>query len=371
MVDGPRLECNAARRRTPAVRRFGLGAVVCAVVLAACTKKETSSPAAPPPSVSASASVASTPTPPNVADASAPVSAWPPSLPVPTLPSAAPAVVDGYPAPIRTCLPDPAYLVGFTSDGTEFGYCHHGMGTDCTYVDASGAQRVEQAGGPDPDDRPKGGKTEKDVDKAARDVGFTELKNKDCTLTPPPLKGTFRYGDIKLKVIQVEGSITKIGGSVGGGPAVYPYIFSKPAKMEYSNGTSLNDLALSPDGTEIGIVTHTNCMEWCDIFDVVRMPVDRFAAGIYNDAGFASYKAKDLESARDLFLRAAYLDPTRDLPAYNLACVYARQHDASHAEAALKLAIGRGGPAVKTRARIDKDFAEMKDQAWFTTLVAD
>jgi len=74
-----------------------------------------------------------------------------------------------------------------------------------------------------------------------------------------------------------------------------------------------------------------------------------------------------LERAVELFARAAYVDPTRELPAYNLACAYARLKD-GRAEAALDLAIGRGGDAVRARAAKDKDFDAVKSAPWFVKL---
>ena len=66
-------------------------------------------------------------------------------------------------------------------------------------------------------------------------------------------------------------------------------------------------------------------------------------------------------------MRAAYVDPARELPAYNLACAYARLND-PRAEAALALAIERGGDAVRARAPKDKDLASVRSAPWFTKL---
>jgi hypothetical protein len=69
-----------------------------------------------------------------------------------------------------------------------------------------------------------------------------------------------------------------------------------------------------------GIVVHVKCMEWCDELEVVRMSAARFAALVYDDTGSRAYRKGKLDRAAELFRRAAYVDPTREVTAYNLAC---------------------------------------------------
>ena len=89
---------------------------------------------------------------------------------------------------------------------------------------------------------------------------------------------------------------------------------------------------------------------------------------VYNDAGFRAFEKGKLDRAVDLFARAAYAAPSREqLPAYNLPCAYARLHD-GRAEAALDLAIKRGGDAVRARAVKDKDFESVRSATWFLKL---
>jgi hypothetical protein len=362
-------------------------AVVAVLLLvAACTPTKTPPLEAAPSATAVTVAPAPSPSASSVAVV-APVapSDWPAALPVPALPPPAPLAADGYPAAIRTCLPDPAFLAGFTRDGEDLGYCMHGMGIRCELVDRAGHRRAEAAGGLQPDDAAvaRAQKKEADIERAMRATGLPELKNANCELHPPPLRGTFRFGDIKLSVMPIAGTFekdvpkseptVKVGGSVAGEKPVYPFVYGRPNRKageapRYSNGTELNVLALSPDEKELGIVTHSNCMEWCDEFEIVRMPVERFAASVYNDTGFRAYKAGRLDRAKELFARAAYVDPGHELAAYNLACVYAKQGDAAHAEPALALAIRRGGDAVKKRARGDADFAPVKSAPWFETL---
>lgn len=99
------------------------------------------------------------------------------------------------------------------------------------------------------------------------------------------------------------------------------------------------------------------------------MPAARFASMVYNDTGFRLLQKGLLDRAAELLLRAAFVDPTRELPADNLACTYARMGDA-RAEAALGLAVARGGDTVRTRAAKDKDFDTVRSSPWFVQAIA-
>lgn len=360
---------------------------------AGCTR--TATDAAPRPAPAAPAPALAAPAPATDAAAAAPVgspspSAWPAALPTPSLPAPGPIKVVGYPSDIRTCLPDPAEHAGFTRDGAELGYCMHGMNTRCELVDRAGNTRLmtSQRGKDSPDSDPA---KEKVIEAFLKESKLPALTRGDCTLRPPPLAGTWAYPDIVVDVVTVEPSFKKgktpdsdelvaqplvrVGGAVDKEPAVHPLTYTAPhrklvppAKGEIPfHVNELNALALSPDGTELGLVTHAYCMEWCDHFQVVRMPAARFASLVYNDAGYRAYTKNQLDRAAELFVRAAFVDPTRELPAYNLACVYARKND-PRAEAALALAVTRGGDAIRDRAARDKDFDTVRAEPWFTRL---
>ena len=328
------------------------------------------------------------------ASASARASSWPAALPKPTLPSPGPIQATGFPSDIRTCLPDPAAHAGFTRDGAELGYCMQGMAMRCELLDRDGNTRTmsSQRRGDSPGSDPA---KEKPINDFIKDEGLPALTRGDCTLRPPPLTGTWSYPDIVVNVATIAASFKKgpgssdeklvsqpmvrIGGAIGGEPPVHPLSYSaphhvmKPASLGEIpfNTASLNALALSPDGSELGIVIHANCMEWCDEFQVVRMPTSRFASLVYNDVGYRAYKKGALDRAAELFARAAFIDDTRELPAYNLACVYARQGDAVRAEAALNLAITRGdAAAVRARAAKDNDFDAVRTAPWFVRAVS-
>jgi hypothetical protein len=334
---------------------------------------------APAPTPAPAAPSASAPAP---ATSAAPASAdaWPASLGVPPLPAPGPVAITGYPTQLTQCLPDPADHAGFTTDTDEFGYCAHGMGWKCEFVDAEGRRRVESsaASANSPDEDPH---------KARWLEGWMKthlpaLAVDKCKVTPRPLAGTWAYPDIALRAVTVPASfagnrlvsqpLVRLGGSVDGAPAVFPVTRSAPHTAMSAPGSGeipynvaeLNDLALSADGKELGWVVHSFCGEWCDDFRVERVAAAHLAALVYNDTGFAAYRAGDLAKAKTLFLRAAYIDPTAELAAYNLACVLARTGD-PRVEDALKLAVARGGAGVKERARKDADFDGVRTAEWF------
>jgi hypothetical protein len=272
------------------------------------------------------------------------------------------------------------------------GYCVHAMSTRCELVDRAGhtraltSQKSDDGPGPDP-------AKDRAIAAFVKDSGLPALARHDCTLRPPALTGSWAYPDIVVNVARIDSSfakgpsgsddkllsqpLVKVGGAVDGDAPVHPLTYSAPHRVMTPptlgeipfNVTELNALVLSPDGSELGIVVHANCMEWCDVFQVVRMPAARFASLVYNDAGFRALEKGKIDRAVELFTRAAYADPTRELPAYNLACAYARQKD-GRAEAALDLAIARGGDPVRARASKDKDFDAVKSAPWFVKLTA-
>jgi hypothetical protein len=267
------------------------------------------------------------------------------------------------------------------------------MNLRCELVDRAGHVRSLSSAKNDTSPAPDPAK-ERAITTFLKDSGLPKLARGDCTLRPPPLSGTWAYPDIVVNVARIAGSFAKsatgapedgkvvsqplvrIGGAVDGEAPVHPLSFSAPHRLmtPASLGeipfhvAEVNALVLSPDGTELGIVVHAYCMEWCDDFQVARMPAARFASLVYNDTGYRALQRNELDRAVGLFLRAAHVDATRELPAYNLACAYARQGDGAHAEAALELAIARGGDPVRARAAKDKDFDSVRSAPWFVAL---
>jgi hypothetical protein len=266
------------------------------------------------------------------------------------------------------------------------------MSTRCELVDRDGKTRAMTSArnGDSPSGDPA---KERAIDDFVKASGLPRLGEGGCLLRPPPLAGTWPYSDIAVSVLRLDASfksgptpaeqklvsqpLVRVGGAVSGEGPVYPLTYAAPHHMMTPttlgeipfNVTELNALVLSPDTKELGIVVHANCMEWCDEFQIARMPVSRFASLVYNDTGFRALQQNKLDRAIELFLRAAYVDPSRELPAYNLACAYARKGEPL-AEAALELAITRGGDAVRARAAKDKDFDGVRSAPWFARLVA-
>jgi hypothetical protein len=136
-------------------------------------------------------------------------------------------------------------------------------------------------------------------------------------------------------------------------------------------------IAISPDGRTLGAIAHTFHGEFSDQFPVGMSPVERVVAHAYNGAGYAHHTRKEWAQSARFFAQAAAVDPTWDLPPYNLACAYARLGD-PRAEPALRAALertrprdsGEGGTKTKNKARADPDFALVADAGWFKALTA-
>lgn len=338
------------------------------ILLASCTKS------APPSAPAASASTATTPL---------SVDTGLQELPKPDFGPRGPIVVTGYPKKIGTGMDDSAEYVGFTSDGTKFGYClhHGGLGQlDCVTRDATGKQLVETDVVPHPETAPSPLDPKKTaaIEKWIASSGMPKLTQVKGTFewNPPPLEGDWTYArDIELRVMTGAATqpFVKLGGALVGEEPVWVVTSSAPHRKMSGGGeipysfTVVNGLQLSVDGNEIGMVTHSYCMEYCDDFEIVRMTANAFAGHVYNDTGFRHHKKGEYAKSAELFLFATFADPSADLYAYNLACAYARLGDAK-AKPALALGIARGGDKIKTRAKADEDFASVKSQTWFVDL---
>ncbi len=302
-------------------------------------------------------------------------------LPEPPQLAPGPIRVKGYPDNVRNGMNDPADWAGFTKDGAEFGYCATVGAKDpvteiCNTVDRKSklVTRTSENRAQQHDN-----KLAEDLKKWRDASGLTELKPASPTVQKPPaLAGNWPFTDIVVEVL-VAGStatkkgdmtpaVVKLGGAVGDEAPVHPFTLgSNPKPQAPPHFAVLNFFALSPGGKELGAVGHFNACEYCDSFDVKRWTVGSFAAGIYNDTGFRHHGKKEYAKAAEYFLKAVFADPAAKLPAYNLACAYARMKD-PHTQSALKLAIARGGDATKKRAPKDADFELVKNEPWFVEL---
>jgi len=273
-------------------------------------------------------------------------------------------VIKGYPQPFYNdgVMVEHISHGGFTSDGSEFGYCDPGGpqygGTHCTFEGKDGKVADSFAFG---SSDPKDIGSKKGIAWLA-DHGIPALKQ------PPPLVGSWAFArDITL-VVKAAGLELRVGGSLADEGAVFPIVV-KPSHSVIDPATTEADLvALSPDGSELGVIARTMCGEWCNPKGMTRMPVTLFAARVYNDTAFVHHKRGDYAKAAELFAKASAANPDESLFPYNLACAYARLGD-PRADAALARAIALGGEAIKKRATGDADFDTVRALPWFQASV--
>jgi hypothetical protein len=297
-----------------------------------------------------------------------------------------PIVVTGYPHVVTNGMNDPAEWFGWSKDGEAFGYCYDGMPDDpnnirCELVHHDGMHEARSCGNPHTE------RADPAKLKATRafitENGFDSLQGAEGARMPPPLKGTWAFPDITLSVARMDpsrgddaqptGAVVRVGGSVDGEAPVYPITLSlenNPDPALPPQFAAMNGIALSPDGSEIGLCAHFFCMEWADYWTLKRLKVGALASVIYNDLGFRHHQRKEWARAAALFAKAAAADPEAKLPPYNLACALSREHEPA-AERALRVAVARGGEPVKARARKDADFADVKREPWFVGVVGD
>lgn len=287
-------------------------------------------------------------------------------------PSNVPIAVRGYPHEIRTGMNDPATYVGWTKDGALFGWCGTQGGRPtfvCELVDRDGKTTTKSdVSGDDLDP-----KKQKAILDWLRENGISEIGEKKL---PPPLVGTWSasFADITLDVVRVEATDkapahVRLGGAVDAEPAVHPFVLTKnPVPAAPPHFAVMNGMALSPDGKELGVVAHFHACEYCESFEVQRIPLTLLAASVYNDTGYRTHRKSDFARSAALFEKAVAADASHKLAQYNYACALAQLGDTGRAKAALAAAVAKD-PSAKARARTDKDFAKVKSEAWFAELV--
>jgi hypothetical protein len=276
--------------------------------------------------------------------------------------SRGPIRITGYTRVVSTGMNDPAHVVGFTRDGSQFGYCARSGGIDpqvlsCEFVDHDGHTVRTSDYGSNADFHPD---RHAEMIRWLSDAGVPVLANgKDGLPIGPELKGDWDFaGSITLAVIEngsgPSGAFVRLGGSVDGEAPVSTYTWSLHHDTAPYHTAWVNGLVLSPDGSEIGLVAGFFCMEWCDDFVVQRLSTRTLASRIFNDTGMRHHTKGEYTASARLFARAVQADRTRPLAAYNLACALARLGDAD-AERALAYAIHLGGEPVRQRAMKDED----------------
>jgi hypothetical protein len=278
---------------------------------------------------------------------------------------ATPGPVDVAPALPALKTPDGmmdhATIVGWSTDGSELGYCAPAGGvggTTCVFRHTDGKEeRVtdfdEKTGEPSP----------------ARAKALADrVKAKGYGTGRVPWAFASDLA-ITWKVLKADERATlKVGARLKAAPAavVYPISIECDDWMDWCD-IHPEAIALSPDGRWLGVVSHAYAGEYSDTFHIRVIDVSVLAGRAYNLAGYLSHKKKAWAKSVPLFRKAAAADPAFGLAVYNLACALARTKDVA-AGAALRRAIELGGPVVRKRALKDADFETVRAEAWFGEL---
>lgn len=337
-------------------------------------------------------------------DASAPIVVGPApptsfslrDIPNPHAPGSGPIRVENYPPKLDAGMSDPASAFGYFRDGKTYAYCQFDACCrsdqySCVLYDENDKPHslvspilFGDLTKPTPDVEKRGIKELLDLPKAEGLATLGPRTMSDYTQKPPPLTGTIPYGNELTLVYQsiaptalpdgnvkIPGAV-KIGARLAGENAVYvafpPYPdFCKTTPIACFHA-ELNGISLTPDGDELAFLVFQHLPSHGAQFSHMRIKTTAFAALVFNDTGMAHHEKKEWARAAELFTRAVYADPTKELFAYNLACALARQSDA-RAEHALEHAISIGGDAVKKRASADADFEAVRTTDWFKTAI--
>lgn len=352
-------------------RALGFGSF--AVLVACSNTAPVADTAANAPKVAASAAPETQPQAPSPAQA-APASAEqqaPAWLPKPDFGARGPIVVEGFSRLVFTGMNDPAYVAGFSADGEWLGYCFSVNARDpghtqCAMFPRNGATLTLSSDVADEYNAAAFKKLTQWVDEHA----ITKVPTGNMeTPSAPPLRGDWAFAkDLTLVADEhaqgKNGAMVRIGGKVAGEKPVFPLSIDHPNGSSPHHRSWLNALALAPDGRDLGVVAGFFCMEYCNDYEVRRVPLVRLASQIYNDTGMRHHGAADYAGSAALFTKAVHADPTHPLAAYNLACAMARLRD-PNTRAALEYAVQLGGKTVGSRAAKDADFANVRGEPWF------
>lgn len=296
-----------------------------------------------------------------------------------------PIAVRGYPEPLNVSMSDAAGFYGWTAAGT-FAYCAFDVccaenQSFCSELDASGKATGVRTF--DDKGNPVAGALKR-MRAFVKDEHLTELKpGKEFEVVPAPLVGEWDFArDLTLHVAEVGQSVTKSGRQsaavlrIGGAYAneTPVWVWTSPLDKlcrevpDACMGASANGLALSPDGTELGIVVYGRYPSHGSSHEAFRLSVRDLAARIYNAVALRHHEKKEHAVAANLFVAAVRANPKEELYLYNLACAWSRAGDVRALDA-LKAAIGIGGEKVATRAKKDADFEALRTSSAFTALV--
>lgn len=211
-----------------------------------------------------------------------------------------PIAVRGYPTSVGSGFAAVALYGGFTRDGSELGVCWSDGGSDemyCRFVDRLGVARTfSEPFVYERNDLPQGS-----IDPLSEVAVWLEreriprlqrMQGPDAAawdLLAPPLTGSWSHPEITLEVREIppvtgRGGVElspprlDLGGRIEGvAEAVFPYSYSPQPDPNPAHFVRLNVLALSPDGRELGIVTHAPRMEYDSSYAFARIPVAELA----------------------------------------------------------------------------------------------
>lgn len=260
--------------------------------------------------------------------------------------------------------------LGWTKDGTAFGYCLPGGGRDCTTCTITGLD----------------GKTESwergsecDGKDDAKTIASEWAKR---GIGKQPIPGTWEFGrdlTIVWKVLPGKEGETKattkftslqVGAQVGTDEPVYfMHMESKEAGEDYWEYDIFPEVIIpSPNGEHLAIMWHTFAGEYSDTIGLKLEPSADFAFAAYHATALKALKAKPARAA-ELLASAGEIKPKSWKVQYNLACAFALAGELEKAKQPLTDAIAGGGDEVKGKAKTDADLESLRSEAWFTGLV--
>lgn len=225
--------------------------------------------------------------------------------------------------------------MGFSQDGKWLGYCISVCDpcpADCTFVDATGRRKnlAFYYAPSDPDYR-AGKLTEEQAEarRKAKDAAsekFLSEANVPKLTKQRELHGKWKYDDLVVATRTTESAtrgttVVEVGARVDGGQPVYVFKFElgphpmwkrKPPGMtaaEWHEQFAMSEgvpavIDVTPDGKEIGVVAFAAGSMWFESADMSRMPIDAFAAKVYEESARAAEKSGDAARAADLRERA-------------------------------------------------------------------
>jgi hypothetical protein len=263
---------------------------------------------------------------------------------------------------------DHAETFGWSRDGSTVGYCFDNGGVEilwCELVTRDGQRERFDDGSIT---------TKGSVDPARRAANTARLAKLGLSVPRAP---SWAYADIELTWAVTPGrqeplppvpGVLRVGGRMKGESPVFHVTLSDTSLGGYHDRIHPEMVSLSSDGEYLGAIAHAYAGEYSDSFPTAVVPVGELAAHVYNDTGLVHHKRGDFVGAAELFKRATFANPGFALGAYNLACADARLGSAE-TEAALTLAVARGGDDARKKAGADADFNGVRAQPWFQRLV--